>query len=1027
MTYNIWEDITIDHVNRLPARSHFLSYNQVEKAKLRDAKYTLGYKCLNGNWKFLYLEAPGYAPKEFYKRCFDVSHWDTILVPGNWQLQGYGKMHYSDLWYNFPINPPYVPTDNPTGIYRRTFSIPAFWLTQKCILRFNGVDSAFEVWLNDTYIGYSKGARLQSEFDITPYLTATNNTLVVKVYQWSDGTYLEDQDMWWLSGIYRDVELYVKPLVNIYDYTVTTDLDAAYENGIVMVKTKLQGIDLQEDNRYKLQYTLEDSCGKNLFCSDKYSISKESSFEFPVSNPNLWNSETPTLYDLQIILYREDEIIEVILQKVGFRKIEIKGNTFTVNGVAIKLKGVNRHDYNPRNGRVVAKNEIEQDMILMKQHNINAIRTSHYPNSPYFYDLCDQYGFYVIDETDLECHGFELTGKYDWLANDPNWKLSFINRLWRMIERDKNHPCIIMWSLGNESSFGDNFRAMAKKARLLDPTRLIHYEGDRKAEVTDVYSTMYTWLEHIDSEGLVLDKIAKESTKPHLICEYAHAMGNGPGNLKEYQDLFYQYPHLQGGFVWEWFDQGIESYKDGKVYYRYGGDFSDTPNNSNFCIDGLLMPGRIPSPGLLEYKKVIEPVTTQALNLKKGVLALTNRYDFISLSHLDLYYTIRCYSRILESGKVILPEIKAHGCVQITIPVLENYCLFKDGEVYVTLNYCLNHDTAWAKVGYTLATAQFKLASKEQPITLIPEKVINVVEDGIYLHIAGESFELVFDRVKGIIIHVFKDNMLILEKGPQLNFWRAPIDNDMYLLEDYYHQYFMSLMHERIDAVTYEVKDNTVKITVSATYGTTNSAWYYDVIYTYTIYGTGDILFKVCGNPSGLMDTAPPMLPRIGVKLNIPKGMDTVKWYGRGPGESYADSKQCNLIGVYEKSVDDLFTPYVKPQENGNHMDTKWVSLTDDRGMGLIVLNDEPFNFSAMHYEAHDLETARHTIDLKQRDYTVLNIDYKQNGLGSNSCGQSQLDQYRCKFEPFVLSFRIALFNRKEVSEVNLFKERLQT
>ncbi|MDU1538425.1 MAG: glycoside hydrolase family 2 TIM barrel-domain containing protein [Paeniclostridium sordellii] len=525
----LWENIHIDGINRLESRAHFLSFPSKELALIGDKKYTYNFKSLNGNWKFLFLGAPEYSPKDFYKEDFNTDSWDEIVVPGNWQLQGYGNMHYSDLCYNFPINPPYVPTENPTGIYKRKFNIDKSWMNERIIIKFNGVDSAYNVWINGKEVGYSKGARIQSEFDITNYIRLGENECTVRVYQWSDGTYLEDQDMWWLSGIFRDVEIFTEPLYGIEDLTINTELDDSYEDAILNVNLKFRMFDSQN-----LEFELLDK-NKNTVFKDILDTKNKLSFSKIVKNPLKWTAEDPNLYTLIISVYDKNKnLIQVIPQKVGFRKIEIKGEVFTVNGVIIKLKGVNRHDYNPKNGRVVAKDEIEKDIILMKQHNINAIRTSHYPNSEYFYELCDEYGMYVIDEADLECHGFELTDNYSWISDDKNWELAYVSRIERMIKRDKNHPCILMWSLGNESSFGCNFKAMAKKYKELDPTRIIHYEGDFKIDdkcgpVSEVYSTMYTWIEHEDNK--LMDKIINDIKKPHILCEYAHAMGNGPGNL----------------------------------------------------------------------------------------------------------------------------------------------------------------------------------------------------------------------------------------------------------------------------------------------------------------------------------------------------------------------------------------------------------------------------------------------------------------------------------------------------------------
>ena len=1020
----LWENINIDGLNRMEPRASFLNFSSRSMAELGERRYTNNFKNLNGIWSFLFLEAPEYSPENFYKEDFNTEGWDKITVPGNWQLQGYGKMHYSDLWYNFPINPPYVPTENPTGIYKRKFRLDESWLGKRIILKFNGIDSAYNLWINGQEVGYSKGARIQGEFDITNYVRGGENQCVVRVYQWSDGTYLEDQDMWWLSGIFRDVELYSEPLLGIYDFKIETDLDEKYENGILSIDFKFK-----EARDQVVQIELFDD-NKKLIFKDRLDTRNGLKFEKKIESPLKWSAEEPNLYSLMMTVYKGNELVQVIPQKVGFRKIELRGEVFTVNGVAIKLKGVNRHDYNPKNGRVVSREEIEEDIILMKKHNINALRTSHYPNSEWLYDLCDEYGLYVIDETDLECHGFELTGNYSWISDDSKWELAYVNRIERMIERDKNHPCIIMWSLGNESSFGANFKSMAKRAKELDNTRLVHYEGDFNVKeedgpVSEVYSTMYIWLEH-DSK-LKMDDIISKVKKPHILCEYCHAMGNGPGALREYQDLFYKYDKLQGGFVWEWFDHGIYSVSDeGKIYYKYGGGFGDDPTNGNFCIDGLLMPDRSASPGLLEYKKVIEPVETKAVDITKGIIEVINRYDFNNLNILELIYSIKEDNKLIESRRLPMPSIKGRENREIILPYTMEFPKTPGATYYLNISYVLKDNCKWAKSGHELATAQFKLPIEVEKVKIKPKGIIEVVKEHCILKVIGEDFQVDFDLVKGNIIKAVRDGYYIIEEGPKLNFWRAPIDNDMYLLEDYKKKYFMHLGHEIVRSINYEVKDNVLHFKVETINGTTNSSWHYKSTYEYIVFGSGDILVKVSGTPSGDIENAPEMIPRIGVNLKVNKDLEMVKYKGRGPGESYPDTKEANLFGVYENTVDGLFTNYVKPQENGNRSDCSWVSLTNDRGMGIMVVAEGKFDFSASYYEDRDLEKAKHTIDLVKRDYVIFNIDYKQNGVGTNSCGQWQLEKYRCKFEDFNLSFRISLFNNKEVSEVALGREMLE-
>lgn len=1017
-----WENHQIDGINRMPARAHFLTFPSKEKALLNNNRYTHAFKNLNGVWKFMFLDAPEYSPEGFFNSDFDVTKMDDITVPGNWQLQGYGKMHYSDLWYNFPINPPYVPTENPTGIYKRTFFVEESYRDKKIIIRFCGVDSAYHLWINGKEVGYSKVARNESEFDITDLIrVGEENDVTVRVYQWSDGTYLEDQDMWWESGIFRDVELIGVPKDGINDYKVIADLDDEYKNGIFKVEAFLR-----TTKEVNVTFELVDAGENTVFTKTVVAKDGKACIDEVIADVNHWTAETPYLYKLFMTVEDDGQIIEVIPQNVGFRNIRLNGETFLVNGVAIKFKGVNRHDYSPQNGRVVSREEIEKDIILMKQFNINAIRTSHYPNSYYLYDLCDEYGMYLIAETDLECHGFELTGDYKWITDDPSWELAYVSRMTRMIERDKNHPAIIFWSLGNESAFGCNFRKMTDVAHEMDPTRLVHYEGDFDVESADVYSTMYTWIENPKKPYLMKDIIEK-SKKPHIHCEYCHAMGNGPGNLKDYQDLVYAHDKLQGGFVWEWFDHGIESFTEsGEKYYRYGGDFGDDPSNKDFCIDGLIMPDRTPSPGLYEYKKVIEPITTTAVDIQKGIINLLSRYDFANLDRFNLVYKVMEDDVILQTGFMPVPSIEARANKDITLPYDLSVIKVKPGaHYYVNISYQLREDTSYASSGHELATAQFELPLYKEGIVVRPEGILNVEKEHTTLHVKGANFSLDFNLVNGNLMNIVRDGMQVLSKGPRLTLWRAPISNDMEIIDKLKKVYFLHLEHEVVMNIDYHMEGNILKVEVDTINSTTNSAWHFKTKYVYTVCPSGDILIDVEGTPSGRVDLAPDMLPRIGVSMHLDKSMEHVRYFGMGPGENYADSKEAAQMGLYANTVDGLFTNYVIPQENGNHMGCKWVSMTNDRGMGLLASTEGDFNFSASWYEDKDLDDAKHTCDLVKRDYIVFNVDYKQNALGTNSCGQWQLDKYRAKFEDFKLSFRLTPFNNKEVLDKHLAAERI--
>ncbi|MCX7885333.1 MAG: beta-galactosidase subunit alpha [Caloramator sp.] len=1006
----VWENVDIDSINRLKPRAYFYSYDGREAALTFEKKLSLGYKLLNGVWDFYYVDAPEYSPEGFYSEDFDSSNWSKIRVPGHWQLQGFGNPHYTDLYYPFTLNPPYVPTMNPTGIYRRNFHIDESFLGKKIILRFNGVDSAFHVWINGREVGYSKGSRLTSEFDITDCIRIGKNTIVVRVYQWSDGSYLEDQDMWWLSGIFRDVEIICEPDNGIEDVFVIADIDTDYNDGVIKASAELT----QNFKGYSLYYEIYDFDDNLIFSENQIIEGNNHYFERKIKGIKKWSAEEPNLYKFLITLKKDDDVIQIIPLKIGFRKIELKGNVFLVNGVAIKLKGVNRHDFNSETGRYVSKDDIERDIILMKQHNINAIRTSHYPNSPEFYDLCDEYGMYVIGENDFECHGFEIDDMFESFINDSRWERASVSRMERTVHRDKNHPCIIMWSLGNESSFGNNIIAMADKVREIDKTRLLHYEGDRECKVADVYSCMYTWIE--TKERMPLQEAIKKFNKPFVLCEYAHAMGNGPGNLKEYQKYIYDNENFQGAFVWEWKDHGIKAVDSfGNVYYKYGGDFNDKPNNKNFCMDGLLMAdGRI-SPGLIEYKKIIQPVKIEEIDAKKGLFKIKNLYDFVTLDDFDLIYTIYKDDYIWYSSKIDIKGINPKEHREIKVDKISEIT-DKNSSYRIMFSLVLNKNKKWADIGFELGKDEFSIFNGIKIINKLNLTIAKKEED-ILSYFNSNDKEICFDKVLGKIKYIKKDGEILLEEGPDLNLWRAPIDNDMYLVDDYQNKYFLNDIKFRVDSVNWDEED--FKFVVKKTYGTTNSSWYYKCEYEYKFLSDGNIKIKIKAIPSGKKECAPVMFPRIGFKMNLNKNLNKVKWEGRGPHPNYPDSKNSALYGIYEKTVDELFVNYPYPQENASRENCRWISLSNHWGDSLMISTNNYFSFSAMYYDDTDLEKAKHCNELVKRDYIVLNIDYKQNGLGSNSCGQNQLRKYRCEFEEFEFEFIISAFNKNEISEIN--------
>ncbi len=1029
-----WENHKVLSRNRQPARANFIPCPDQETAITYERALSPRFKLLNGQWKFFYALSPAQSPEDFYQDDFCAEDWDDLEVPSSWQLKGYGQPHYTNVIYPFPVNPPKVPTENPTGCYIREFVLPKDWDGSRVCLRFEGVDSAFHLWVNGQEAGYSQVSRMPSEFDITDLIRTGSNRLALRVYQWSDGSYLEDQDMWWLSGIFRDVYLLARPKVQIADFFVKTHLDARYQDGVLEIEGILSNSMTRLAEGYCLEAILLDGEKTLIGKSQKVIGSIESDgkemvkLEIPATNPEKWSAESPTLYHLLLTLYDEkEEILEVVSSRVGFRTVELKGGNLLVNGVAVMFKGVNRHDHHPTLGKAVPLEAMLEDVLLMKRHNINAVRTSHYPNDPRFYDLCDEYGLYVIDETDLETHGFDVIGKWEQLSGDPEWEEAYVERIARMVERDKNHASIVMWSLGNESGFGCNHIAMSKWAKAKDPTRLIHYEGetrlifdkeDANPLATDVHSTMYTSVEKMIEVGHL------KLEHPHIMCEYAHAMGNGPGGLTEYWEAFYAHKRLQGGFVWEWIDHGIPKMSDhGDLYYAYGGDFGDEPNDGNFVIDGLIFPDRKPSPGLIEYKKVIEPVKVHAINLLEGLVEIENRYDFITLDHLQVSWNITADGQPIQQGTLALPEITARGKQEVLVPYHLPAVLEPGTEYWLNVRFVQGYDTLWTRQGHEIAWAQFILPIEAPAVSIGRDSMMPLVctDDRNKLSICGDDFSISFDKVYGLIEAWTFNGLNLMESGPKMNFWHAPTDNDRNYRHEWKKLGLDSLQH-RIECFNFEqLQDTLVVVRVRVRVAPPVFNWGMVCQLVYKIYGSGDVILEVEGQPQG--DKLPEMLPRIGLKLRLPETMRQVVWYGRGSGESYPDSKQANRFGVYSKTVDALHTSYIYPQENGNRTDTKWVAITNESGVGLLAVGMPQLDFSASRFTDEDLEKAMHTCDLVERDFITLNLDYRHNGLGSNSCGPGPLEKYQLHPDAFRFALRLKPFSVSASSPITLSKQ----
>jgi len=1034
-----WENPHLLERNREPAHATLLPYPDTAMALQGERGASPCFKLLNGRWDFHYIPNPAAVPDGFEQIDFGADHWDKIPVPGNWQMHGYGKPNYTNVAYPYSVDPPRVPQDNPVGLYRRKFTLPSDWVNKQVFLTFEGVDSAFYLWVNGQRAGYSQGAHLPAEFNLTPYLQPGETLLAVQVFQWSDGSYLEDQDMWRLSGIFREVYLFAAPGVHLRDARIQTLLDADYRDAALDLQVRLKNYTSAASAGARVTARLVDADGGVVFEQNVGSPAElppggETALAAAVnvSAPHKWSAEDPYLYTLLLSLHAGDQLLEVLRFAVGFRKVEVRGGMFLFNGAPIKLQGVNRHDSHPDLGHVIPYESMVQDILVMKQHNINTVRTSHYPNDPRWLDLCDHYGLYVIDEADVECHGFGIVNDLNQISDDPEWEAAYLDRAERMVERDKNHPSVIIWSLGNESGYGANHRAMADWVHRRDPTRLVHYEGatgwgNREGKpnqgVVDIVSVMYPKVEDVIAQGKRTD-----DPRPYLMCEYAHAMGNGPGNLKEYWDAIRTYPRLMGGCVWEWVDHAVRQVTpEGVEWFAYGGDFDDTPNDGNFCVDGLCFPDRIPHSGLIEYKKILEPVRVEAVDLKAGRVTIHNRYDFISLKHVQGGWQLRQDGELLAQGALPELDVLPQGEMPVTLP----YQLppTQPGASYwLDMTFTLIADTLWAKRGHVLATAQFEIPVEKIPgptlkLEAMPPLTVETAKHR--LRVKGEDFALVFDTYRGVMADWFYHGEPLITRGPQLNVWRTPTDNDVHIAKEW-RQAGSDRLTLRVQRVTLvKALPQAVVLEVEAVLGGYAIRPALACAHRYTIYGSGDVLIETHLKPLSPL----PVLPRLGLQMRLPRALDHLAWYGRGPHENYSDRKESAPVGVYSGLVKDQYVPYIFPQEYGNKADVRWAVLTDKGGTGLIAVAPQGrtlLNVSAHEFTTEDLTRARHTYELKPCGEIILNLDHLQAGLGSNSCGPGPLPQYL--IDPVERSFAVRLrpFTWEADSPMRLWKQALE-
>ncbi|MAZ28232.1 MAG: beta-galactosidase subunit alpha [Cytophagaceae bacterium] len=1020
-----WDNIDVIQVNTENPHATMMVYQDQNLAEKFDRSISPFYKNLNGEWKFKWSKNPESRPKDFFKTSTAETDWDKIPVPSNWQMHGYGIPIYTNTIYPFDTNEQKAPQkNNPVGSYKTDFDVPVDWEGRKTYLHFDGVDSAFYVWVNGIQVGYSQGSRTPAEFDITKYLKRGDNELAVEVYRWSDGSYLEDQDFWRLSGIFRDVYLWSTPQDHMRNFKVKSSLDNKFKNGIFSLSGEIKS---DSKKALNIAYKLIDSTGKQV-AQDKITKNFEENkneFNFPeinISKVTQWNSENPYLYDLFISLIDESgKVIEVIPQKVGFRKVEIKDGHFFLNGQKILLKGANRHEHSAVGGHVVTTDEMIKDIMLLKQNNFNAVRTSHYPNTPEWYDLCDKYGIYLIDEGNIETHGFGNDNK-NLLSNTPHWQKPYLNRVKRMILRDFNHPSVIIWSMGNESGDGPNVKAVYDWVRDFDPSRPFHYQGTSKngdVKNADLISRMYA-----DVESSI-ETIDEYNRTPYMLCEYTHAMGNSNGNLKEYWDLIYADNNFFGAFVWDWMDQGIkqpvpdeyQQIRKKQDFFAYGGwweitDASHIHNDNNFCMNGVLAADQTPHPSMADFKYWQQYVHIKAVDVQSGKFSVENWYDFSNLKD-----NVAIEWEIINDGvsvaKGILKKLdldaRNNKDIKISYPDLEDF----SGELFINFSVKTIQDISYAPKGFEVAWEQFPLTNEKKPISetiSTDSEELNVEDFRKNLTINGKNFTVVFEKNLGILDSYYVKNKLVLEEGPIPDFWRASTDNDLGLRRDILKDGWPDLLvwknadSRKIKSFDYDRRKDRILVKIYAFLPLINA----DCNMTYTIYPSGIIDVKTEYVPKENHDI-PDFMPRFGNYLVFGAGFENLKWYGRGPVPTYQDRKS-QKIGIYNSTVSDEFVDYSRPQENGYKTDTRWVEVTDSKGFGLRFTSDGSFGFGATHYTKEDLERSKYSFQLTKYAQTFINIDKAQMGVGGTDSWSKRalpLKEYRVPNEKMDYEYRI--------------------
>ena len=1000
-----YEDLSVLHENTMPARAYFIPASKRMDNLVEHREESDRMQLLNGTWKFQYFNSIYDVQEPFFEKDYDTENFDEIQVPSVWQMAGYDTHQYTNIRYPFPFDPPYVPQDIPCGTYAHTFVYHKDENAPKAFLNFEGVDSCFYVWINGSYVGYSQVSHMTSEFDITDLLRDGENSIAVLVMKWCDGSYLEDQDKFRMSGIFRDVYILKRPKQAISDYHIKTRIED------MLAKVE---IEMKFYSPLNVKISIEDRNGAVVALG---SIAEEGTAVLEIASPELWNTENPYLYKL--ILETENE---VIVDHIALRKIEIKDQVIYLNGQKIKFRGVNRHDSDPVTGFTINPEQITTDLTLMKQHNFNAIRSSHYPNAPFFYEMCDKYGFMVIDEADIEAHGpFMIYRKEDtdynrfkrWnekIADDPVWEEAIVDRVKLMVERDKNRFCIVMWSMGNESAYGCNFEKALEWTKNFDPDRITQYESARYRNYDetydysnlDVYSRMYPALSEIQ------EYLDKDGSKPFLLVEYCHSMGNGPGDFEDYFQMIQDNDKMCGGFVWEWCDHAIAhgTAENGKTIYAYGGDHGEEIHDGNFCMDGLVYPDRTVHTGLLEYKNVYRPARVISYDKESGELVLHNYMDFDDLKdYVKISYELTQDGLVISKG--ILPEFSVaphgEGKTNLKINVPEN------GKCYLKLIYHLkkelplldeDHILGFDEIEVSKEDTKCKLAEKWIPKTVVDSE-LQVNENDTQIHIKGREFAYTIDKRTALFTEMKFAGREYLNHPMELNIWRAPTDNDMYIKSEWKKAHYDKAYTRAYTTEVVQGKHG-VKITSHASVVAETVQKILDVTITWKIEAAG----KIDADIAVTKDDEFPDLPRFGVRMFLDKKLSAARYFGMGPQESYCDKHQAASHGLYHANVDDLHEDYIRPQENGSHYDCEYVELNNSR-YGIVASAEKAFSFNASYYTQEELEKKTHNYELIESDSVVFCVDYALNGIGSNSCGPVVLEQYR--FDDVLFRFQFTL------------------